>query len=286
MTQGGRRRALDYAGALPFLAFVAVFLLYPTLVVVGGSFTDDAGGLTLDNVRALGRNPFLDGFVRSLQLSAITAVLGAVLGAVLAWAVATGRPDGVLRRVVTSTCGVLAQFGGVTLAFAFLATVGFQGLVTLWLRDLGIDLFAGGAWIFELPGLVLVYTYFQIPLMVLVFLPAVDGLKVQWREAAQSLGGSAWHYWRHVGGPILAPAFLGSTLLLFANAFAAYATAAALVSQGAPIVPLQIRALQTSEVVLGQQNLGKALGLGMVVVVTIVMVLYALLQRRTSRWLR
>jgi putative spermidine/putrescine transport system permease protein len=213
-------------------------------------------------------------------------VLGAVLGAVLAWAVATGRPDGVLRRVVTSTCGVLAQFGGVTLAFAFLATVGFQGLVTLWLRDLGIDLFAGGAWIFELPGLVLVYTYFQIPLMVLVFLPAVDGLKVQWREAAQSLGGSAWHYWRHVGGPILAPAFLGSTLLLFANAFAAYATAAALVSQGAPIVPLQIRALQTSEVVLGQQNLGKALGLGMVVVVTVVMVLYALLQRRTSRWLR
>jgi putative spermidine/putrescine transport system permease protein len=75
-------------------------------------------------------------------------------------------------------------------------------------------------------------------------------------------------------------------LLLFANAFSAYATAAALVSQGAPIVPLQIRALQTSEVILGQQNLGRALGLGMVLVVTVVMALYALLQRRTSRWLR
>jgi putative spermidine/putrescine transport system permease protein len=213
-------------------------------------------------------------------------VLGAVLGALLAWAVASGRPDSLLRRTVTAASGVLAQFGGVTLAFAFLATVGFEGLVTVWLRDRGVDLFAGGAWIFELPGLVLVYTYFQVPLMVLVFLPALDGLKRQWREAAESLGGSAWDYWRHVGGPLLAPAFLGSTLLLFANAFSAYATAAALVSQGSPIVPLQIRALQTSEVVLGQQNLGKALGLGMVVVVTIVMVLYALLQRRTSRWLR
>ena len=132
----------------------------------------------------------------------------------------------------------------------------------------------------------LVYTYFQVPLMVIVFLPALDGLKPQWREAARSLGGSAWTYWRRVAGPVLAPAFFGSMLLLFANAFSAYATAAALVSQGAPIVPLQIRNLQTSEVLLGQQNLGRALGLGMVVVVGVVMALYALLQRRTTRWLR
>jgi putative spermidine/putrescine transport system permease protein len=276
----------DVLGVVPFLAFVGTFLLYPTLVVVGGAFVAEGGGLTLDNVRTVVGSPYLQGLGRSLQLSAVTALVGGVLGALLAWAVAGGRADGAVRRVVTAASGVLAQFGGVTLAFAFLATVGFEGLVTVWLRDLGIDPFAGGAWIFELPGLVLVYVYFQIPLMVLVFLPALDGLKPQWREASDNLGGSAWTYWRHVGGPVLAPAFLGSLLLLFANAFSAYATAAALVSQGAPIVPLQIRALQTSEVVLGQQNVGKALGLAMVLVVTVVMALYALLQRRTSRWLR
>ncbi|MCW2776384.1 MAG: putative transporter permease protein [Frankiales bacterium] len=229
---------------------------------------------------------YLDAFVRSLELSAITAVVGSVLGALLAWAVVTGRPDGVLRRVVTSAAGVLAQFGGVTLAFAFLATVGPVGLVTKVLADHGVDALSGGAWIFELPGLVLVYTYFQVPLMVIVFLPALDGLKPQWREAATGLGGTAWTYWRRVAGPVLAPAFLGSLLLLFANAFSAYATAAALVSQGAPIVPLQIRNLQTSEVLLGQQNLARALGFGMVVVVAVVMACYALLQRRTTRWLR
>ena len=255
-------------------------------MVVGGAFVDDAGTPTLDNVRTAATGPYLTAFVRSLQLSAITAVIGAVLGALLAWAVASGRPDGLLRRVVTSASGVLAQFGGVTLAFAFLATVGFEGLVTVFLRERGIDLFSGGAWIFELPGLVLVYTYFQVPLMVIVFLPALDGLKPQWREAARSLGGSSWTYWRRVAGPVLAPAFFGSMLLLFANAFSAYATAAALVSQGSPIVPLQIRNLQTSEVLLGQQNLGRALGLGMVLVVVLVMVAYALLQRRSTRWLR
>jgi len=264
---------------------VAVFLLYPTLTVVGGSFTTDDGSFTLGNVTAIFSSPYRESFLRSIELSALTAVIGAVVGAVLAWAVVAGRPDGLLRRFVTAAAGVLAQFGGVTLAFAFLATVGFEGLVTVVLRDsLGVDI--AGTWIFELPGLALVYSYFQIPLMVLVFLPALDGLRPQWREAAQSLGGSAWTYLRLVAGPLLAPAFLGSMLLLFANAFSAYATAAALVSQGASIVPLQIRALQTGEVVLGQQNVGKALGLGMVVVVAVVLALYALLQRRTSRWLR
>jgi putative spermidine/putrescine transport system permease protein len=238
------------------------------------------------NLRTATEGQYRDGLVRSLELSASTAVVGAVLGALLAWAVVTGAPDGLLRRVVTSGAGVLAQFGGVTLAFAFLATVGIEGLVTLFLADRGVDLPAGGAWIFELPGLVLVYTYFQVPLMVIVFLPALDGLKPQWREAARSLGGSAWTYWRRVAGPVLLPAFLGSVLLLFANAFSAYATAAALVSQGAPIVPLQIRNLQTSEVLLGQQNLARALGFAMVVVVALVMAGYAVLQRRTSRWLR
>ena len=272
-------------GTLPFFAYVTVFLVIPTLVVAIGAFAGD-GGFTWSNVAALGNSYVLDAFARSILLSAVTAAIGAVLGAVLAYALTTAKPGGPLRRVVTAASGVLAQFGGVTLAFAFIATIGLSGFVTVFLRDeLGVDLYSGGVWLFELPGLVLVYTYFQIPLMVIVFLPALDGIRPQWREATESLGGSTWQYWTRVAGPLLAPAFLGSTLLLLANAFSAYATAAALISQGNPIVPLQIRGALTSEVVLGQQNLGKAMALGMVVVVAVVMTLYALLQKRTARWL-
>jgi putative spermidine/putrescine transport system permease protein len=187
--------------------------------------------------------------------------------------------------VVSSACGVLAQFGGVTLAFAFIATIGGEGFITLWLQQRGINIYANGVWLYKLSGLTLVYTYFQIPLMVLVFLPALDGLRPQWREATESLGGSSWHYWRHVGGPLLLPAFLGATLLLFANAFSAYATAAALINQGAIVVPLQISNALTSEVGLQHAEFAKALALGMVVIVTVVMLLYTLLQRRTARWL-
>jgi putative spermidine/putrescine transport system permease protein len=279
----GRARSL--LGTVPFFAYVAIFLVVPTLTVVIGAFTEE-GRPSLANVTALGDSYILAAFGRSITLSAITAVVGAILGAVLAYALVTARSGGTLRRVVTAVSGVLAQFGGVTLAFAFIATIGLSGFVTVFLRDdVGIDLYANGVWLFELPGLVLVYTYFQVPLMVIVFLPALDGIRPQWREATESLGGSAWQYWTRVAGPLLAPAFAGATLLLFANAFSAYATAAALVSQGSPIVPLQIRGALTSEVILGRQNLGMALALGMVIVVAVVMTLYALLQKRTARWL-
>ena len=290
--RGGRRarRLASGVGALlgvvPFGLLVTFFLVVPTLVVVIGSFLDADNRFTLANVQGLTEDVVVRAYLRSIWISAVTAGVGAALGALLAHAVSTAPPDGLLRRVITAACGVLAQFGGVTLAFAFLATFGFTGFVTVWLQDsFGVDPYGAGGWLTDTPGLLLVYVYFQIPLMVVVFLPALDGLRPQWREAAESLGGSTWAYWRHVAGPVLLPSFLGGWLLLFANAFSAYATAKALVSQGSPIVPLKIDAAISGEVVTGQDNIGKAMALGMVVVVAVVLWLYARLQRRTSAWL-
>lgn len=282
---GRLARIRPVLGLVPFLGFLTVFLLVPTVTVVIGAF-QDSDGATLDNLRALGSEASLTALWKSVVLSGSTALIGAVLGGLLAALVVTSPAESIFRRVVTSVCGVLAQFGGVALAFAFIATIGFSGVVTVWARDsLGLDLFGSG-WLYGLPGLVLVYVYFQIPLMVIVFLPALEGLRPQWREAAVNLGASGWQYWTKVAFPLLRPAFLGAALLLFANAFAAYATAAALVSQGNPIVPLFIRAALTSEILLGRENLGFALALEMIVVVAVVMTAYGLLVRRTSRWLR
>lgn len=278
------RRLRDALPLLPFLAVVVIFLIIPTVTVIVSAFFAD-GAFSLARIEALFSGTALAALWKSVLLSASTALIGAFLGAVLAWLIVSSPPTSMVRRAVISLCSVLAQFGGVALAFAFLATIGLNGVLTLWVQQVFGWNLAGYGWLYSLTGLILVYTYFQIPLMVIVFLPALDGIRPQWREATESLGGTTWNYWTKVAGPLLAPAFLGSTLLLFANAFSAYATAAALVSQGNPIIPLQIRSALTSEVVLGQQNLGKAMALGMVVVVAVVMTLYALLQRRTSRWL-
>ncbi|CCH78725.1 putative permease protein of ABC transporter system [Nostocoides japonicum T1-X7] len=272
-------------GVVPFFAYVTVFLLIPTLVVLVGAFVSD-GRVTMGNIDALWEPAVVTALWQSVVLSAVTAVVGAVVGGLLAYAVSTAAPGGVLRRFLTSLCGVLAQFGGVALAFAFLATFGAGALLTTLFADLGIGSGSGGTWIYEWnKGLMLVYLYFQIPLMLIVFLPAVEGLKPQWREATETLGGSTFTYWRRVAAPILMPSFIGALLLLFTNAFSAYATAAALVSQGSPLLPLQIGGTFTSEVVIGQANVGKAMALEMMVVVAVVMAAYAILDRRASRWL-
>jgi putative spermidine/putrescine transport system permease protein len=282
------RRAGDYVALLPFHGYVVLFLILPTLIVAIGALTTGQGTVTLDNVSRLFTDEvFIDAFVKSIQLAVSTAIAGAIVGGLLAWAVVRGNPNGLLRQLVVAASGVLAQFGGVMLAFGFLATFGFNALVTnFFTKTLQLDVLPDPSWLYSLAGLAVVYTYFQIPLMLIVFLPALDGLRQEWYDASESLGGGAWSFWRHVAGPILAPSFLGALLLLFTNAFSAYATAAALISQGSPIVTLQIAAQFQSEVVLGQENVGKALALGMIVIVSIVMVLYALIQRRASRWVR
>jgi putative spermidine/putrescine transport system permease protein len=284
--QGGRRLSLSWLGIVPFGLYIGLFLLLPTGIIAAGSFVNPTGGIDLSNFTSINQPFIITSFTNSLAVSAISALVGAFAGALLAYAVVTGSPNGILRRSVTSAAGVLAQFGGVALAFSFIATLGTVGFVTLFLQNLGINIFPNGVWLYELSGITLIYLYFQIPLMVLVFLPALDGVRPQWREATESLGGGTWHYWRYVAGPLLAPSFLGCTLLLFANAFSAYATAAVLITQGGVIVPLEIQHVLVSEVGRTQPGLAKALALSMIVIVAVVMMLYSLLQRRTSRWLR
>jgi putative spermidine/putrescine transport system permease protein len=272
---GRRPPTPNWIGTVPFFAYVGIFLLWPTGIVVVDAFKNPNGAWAFSNFTELG-NPLVRGyFIGSFKLCVLSAVGGAALGAILAYAVASGDPDGIVRRLYIAVSGVLAQFGGVTLAFAFLVLIGPVGLLF------------HASWYFSFPwGIGLIYTYFQIPLMVLVFLPAIDGLKVQWREASENLGSSAWQYWRYVGGPLLMPAFLGALLLLFANALSAFATIAAWENQIAYVVPQQIATAMSSEVGLNSVNVADLLALGMVIMVAIVMTGYALLLRRAGRWLR
>jgi putative spermidine/putrescine transport system permease protein len=236
------------------------------------------------SIVAITEGAYRRAYLGSLQLSLITAVLGAAFGLALAIAVLRTPRGRLLRRMVLTASGVLANFGGIPLAFAFLATIGNAGVITALLQDtLGLGL--GGFSLYSMTGLALVYLYFLVPLMVLTITPALEALRPQWREAADNLGASGWQYWRYVGGPVLAPPVIGATMLLFASAFAAYATAKALVGSSVPLVTLQIADALSSNVIVGSENLGKALALGMVLLVGVVMAFDAWGQRRTQRWL-
>ncbi|MDQ1582735.1 MAG: putative spermidine/putrescine transport system permease protein [Microbacteriaceae bacterium] len=280
-----RKPLAKYLGLTPFALYVLVFLAIPTLLAVSTGFFTSAGAFTLANIAGLFDPAVLGTFVSSFWVSAVTAVVGAVVGALVCYALLGTKADGALRSTIDSASSVLAQFGGVMLAFAFIATIGIQGVVTVWLKStFGIDIFANGVWLYQVQGLLLPYIYFQVPLMIITFMPALEGLKPQWAEANATLGGTRFSYWTRVAAPVLAPSFFGSLLLLFANAFSSYATAAALISQGSQIVPLQIRTALISETVVGRENMAGALALGMIIVMVIVMTGYSALQARTARW--
>lgn len=276
---------LNWLPVAPFFVYVAVFLIVPSIYLVVSAFTSSSGGATQDNVKQIFQGEYPQDYVTSLELGVYTAIIGAVCGFFIAYvALRDGSPRWI-RTVLTTFSGVAANFAGVPLAFAFIATLGTTGFITVFLQQHGLDIYGSGFTLYSLGGLIIVYSYFQLPLMVLLIAPAIDGMKAEWSQAAQNLGASSWQYWRYVGLPILLPSLLSALVLLFGSAFAAYATAVALVGTEISLVPAAIGRLVTGDFGANPQ-MADALSLGMIVIIGAVMIVYGVLQRRAARWRR
>ncbi len=280
------RLSWAWVGVVPFFAFAIMFLILPTSFLAVGGFQDSQGRFTLQNIADLFQPTIVAAYLISIKISAASAIGGAVIGFVLAYAAIAGGLPRLVRPTLMTFSGVASNFAGVPLAFAFLATLGRTGLVTaLLVNYLGFNIYAAGFNLLSFWGLTLTYMYFQIPLMVLIMAPAIDGLKREWREASANLGASAWEYWRYIGLPVLWPPLLGASLLLFANAFGAVATAYALTGSSLNIVTIVLYA-QIRGDVLHNQNLGYALALGMILITGLSNAGYIWLRARSERWLR
>ncbi|HEY4170886.1 MAG TPA: ABC transporter permease subunit [Reyranella sp.] len=276
----------DYLGVAPFLLFAVLFLIVPTLYLIVGAFVGRDGSLTLQNIVDLGTPQILNSFSISLRVSAASAILGSAFGLLIALALIRGQLPPAIRSAVMTFSGVASNFAGIPLAFAFIATLGRLGLITVILKSVfGFDMYRAGFNILGFWGLTVTYCYFQIPLMILIIAPAIDGLKKEWNEAAATLGASNWQFWRFIGLPILWPNLLGTLSLLFANAFGAIATAYALTGSSLNIVPIVLYA-QIRGDVLNNPGLGAALALAMIVITAIANVIYLVIRTRAERWLK
>jgi putative spermidine/putrescine transport system permease protein len=269
---------------LPFVSIVTLFLLVPTVSLIWGSFHDsNTGAFTIANYSYLSHPIDLVPFRNSLELSLASTVLGSLVGLVIAQAIVSSRRP-IVQEIATTFSSVAANFAGVPLAFAFGATLGLNGLLTVALKSNGIDIYDGGFKLRSLIGLIVVYAYWEIPLMVLVMLPPLQAMKPSWREAAEILGASRWQYLRSVAIPILMTPFISSLLLLYANAFGAYATAYGLTTGFVSLVPIEISNLTNGDV---SRNLGvaDALAIGLAVIMAICIGGRAIVERRSTRWL-
>ncbi len=282
-----RSNLKNWIGVVPFLLFAVLFIFLPSLRLFIGSFTDADGHFTLANIVDLFTQQYiLDSYWLSIKISAVTALGGGIFGFLLAYSVTVGGLPKPLRSALVTFSGVASNFAGVPLAFAFVATLGRTGFVTTVLKEVfDYNIYDAGFNLYSFLGLALTYMYFQFPLMVLVMAPALDGLKNEWREAAENLGANSFQYWLRIALPILLPSILGAMILLFGNAFGAYATAYALTGGRLPIITIQIGA-QVRGDVLHNPNLGNAMAMGMVFIMAISLAGYSWLQGKTERWLR
>jgi putative spermidine/putrescine transport system permease protein len=269
---------------VPFFVYVGLFLLLPTVSLAVAAFQTSTGSWTMANVNQLFQPQYIQAYWISIRLSAVTALSGGIFGLFVAYAAVKEGAPGWIRPTLSTFSGVAANFAGIPLAFAAIATLGITGILTVFLRNHGIDLYANGFTLYSFTGLALTYTYFQLPLMILIISPALDGLRREWQEAATNLGATPLQFWRYVGIPIMLPSLLGAMILLFGNAFAAYATAYSLVSSTFNLVPLIIGQVMSGNLT-ANPNFGDALALGMIVIIGFSISIYALLMRRASRWL-
>ncbi|TDA66816.1 MAG: ABC transporter permease subunit [Chloroflexi bacterium] len=271
---------------VPFFLFAFLFILLPSVSLLLRAFRDNDNRFTLMNFVGLLDPSILSAYWVTIRISLATAVGGGLLGFLMAYAVTVGNLPRPIRTALMTFSGVASNFAGVPLAFAFIATLGRTGLVTLLLKSvLGVSLYDQGFNLYGFWGLTLTYMFFQFPLMILVITPALDGLKKEWREASENLGASHGMYLRQVAIPILMPSILGSMILLFGNSFGAYATAYSLTGGFINLVTIVIGS-QIKGDILYNPGLGYALAIGMIAVMTAMMAIYYFLRRRSERWLR
>jgi putative spermidine/putrescine transport system permease protein len=275
----------DWIGFAPFLLFCLAFELVPILLLIRGSFVDRTNGaLTLSHYTDLQHPLYVNSFLNSIKLSGLTAVIGVVLGTFIGYAIYRWPSERVRETLITLS-DVTTNFAGAPLAFAFVVILGLNGVITQFLLQyFHYELYPAFS-IYSFYGLVLAYVYFQLPLMVLLILPAFVGIKKEWQESAQSLSASTFQFWWNIGIPVLAPSLIAGFTLLFANAFGAYATAYTLVQSKMSLVTLQIGYMIAGEV---RQDPG--VGMAMAVLSLIIMGLsigvYQAATGRARRWSR
>lgn len=266
---------------LPFFAVFFAFQIAPLIWIVVNSFyseTESAWGLA--NYSDILTSPFYRQAMRfSLDISFWSSFYGVVIALVGGYSLRQLN-SGRLHRFALSFANMTSNFAGVPLAFAFVIMVGLNGFFTLLLKQYGV---IDGFNIYSRDGLILIYTYFQIPLGLLLLYPAFDGLRSEWQESAALLGASRWRFWLHIGIPVLMPALLGTFVILLANALGAYATIYALTTGNFNVVPIRIAALVAGDITL-DPNMGSALSVLLVLLMALITVVHQWLLRRSYRY--
>ena len=271
--------------ALPLLTLAAFLLVLPTVFLILGSF-----GIPHTVTLQYWSDTFQSNGGRqaiwtSVRLGLVCATLALLIGSPLGWFIS--RMVTARRSAWLALLNVAANFGGIGLAFGYMAALGTYGMVTLALQEIRIP------WtppeIGSFASLVMAYSYTNIPLYVLLTLPAMGIVRQEWLEAAEVCAASRWQFWRFIGWPVLSPFLLAGFLLIFTWSIGIYGLAYALGGTASMTGRMRLITLQIGlnlNTGVGTEERSYVLAVVLLLLATASLLTYRAVMQRALRWFR
>ena len=165
---------------IPFAFMIIAFEILPLMSIVAGSFGDGHGGYSLIQYKnAITSKFYILSIANSFRVSIISAVVATIISVAASYAISMLAPK--IRDAVMMISNMISNFSGIPLAFAFIVLIGNNSVVTIIMKMFGLNL-RDYFNLYSVSGLTLVYTYFLVPLGILLMYPAYDGIKKEWRK--------------------------------------------------------------------------------------------------------
>ena len=265
-----------------FLLLLVAFMVVPSVSLIISSLIATGGeGFSLEQyVRVFTSALYQVSFQNSLLLSLRASAAGIAIALVASYALTRWGGENFQRKLLVLV-NMTSNFAGVPLAFAFIVMLGNAGVFVILCEKLGLSILDDFT-IYSSQGLFLAYTYFQVPLGVMLLYPIYRGIREDWKEAARILGASTAQFWLRVGVPAILPSVLSTFTILFANAMGAYATAYQLVSSSYNLVPIRISALISGDI-RTKPELASALAVVLALTLILIMMINDWAARLASR---
>jgi putative spermidine/putrescine transport system permease protein len=215
----------------PSAVLFFLFFILPVSMILIEAFSDSTAFS-----RVLSDDLFKRGLIGTLILGVAAATFSVVVG--FGVALALNRLKHSSRTILLFMISLPLTFSGLIVAYGFILAFGRAGFITQLFGFLGADPAIVGGFIFSPVGLGFAYSYYLIPRVVMIMMPAVHNFDNVQLSVARSLGAGRFRTLWEIMVPQLAPSLIASFCLTSAVAMGAYGTALALVGTQMNILPL------------------------------------------------
>ena len=214
--------------AIPYVVWMAVFVIAPLLLIVVYAFTAKDGGVTLSNFSNMGQ--YFPAFRHSFVLAVTATVICILIGYPLAYFLSK---EGVLVRKVAMMLIMLPMWMNFLLrTYAWMSLLDDNGLINQFLSGIGFfrlinTLFGTDLTCFHMinthGAIVLGMVYNFLPFMIMPIFSVIDKIDPKVIEAAQDLGANSAMVFRKVIFPLSLPGVLSGVTMVFIPSVSTFA---------------------------------------------------------------